>query len=150
MSRRALATVLALTLVAAAGGWFLWDRTHPSYCEVVADRQDDLTELGAASGPGATFAALEHYRDLQAAAPDDVADEWAVVVDRMAALEEALRDAGVDPATYDPERDREELDRSERSRVEEAAGALADPATREAMAALEQQALDVCHTPLAR
>ena len=45
--------------------------------------------------------ALPIFRELEDAAPDDIRDDWKIVVDGLTALEDALDDAGVDPATYD-------------------------------------------------
>lgn len=149
--RPVLTAVLVLALVLLAGGtWWAWDRSHPSYCEAVEEQQSELSEVAARDDPGAAFDALGPYRELRAAAPADIRDEWRVVVSRLEDLHEALEDAGVDPSDYDPERDRARLEEGQRTRIEEAAQALGDPTTGQAMSGLEQQALDVCGTPLHR
>ena len=74
------------------------------YCAAVEEHQEELTRdrRGRAArtrccGPWTIF------RDLEAKAPGDITDEWQQVVGRIEALDEALRDADVDPATYDRE-----------------------------------------------
>ena len=77
MTRRPLLAVAlgAVVLAAAAGGgWLAWERASPSYCEVVAEHQTRLAELTAEGGGGALLEALDLYRELRAAAPDDVQD----------------------------------------------------------------------------
>jgi hypothetical protein len=149
VSRRRLLVGILVGVVVGAG-WVLWDRTHPSYCEVVAYRQTELADLTDAGGQGALFDALEVYRDLADAAPDDIVDEWGRVLGRLEALEEAVEAAGVDPATYDPEDPPAGLDADRRAAIEGAARELGSDATVGAMGRLEQQSLDVCHTPLSR
>jgi hypothetical protein len=53
-----------------------------------------------ATGP-ALIEALPIFEDLEGKAPDDVADDWELLVTRIRALDTALHDADVDPATYD-------------------------------------------------
>lgn len=149
-TRRRLLVLGVLVGMLAGAGWVVWDRTHPSYCAVVADRQGELAELTAAGGRGAVFEALDAYRDLRAAAPDDIHDEWDRVVGRLEVLERAVEDAGVDPATYDAEEPPAGLGDDQRAEIEAAARELGSGTTLRAMADLEQQALDVCHTPLSQ
>lgn len=120
------------------------------YCAEVSEHQEALSEIAASRERGAFLDALDIYRQLQAEAPPDLSDEWSQVVGRLAALEGALQDAGVDPSTYDPKEPPEGLSRAERTAIRGAARDLGAPETAEAMAGIEQQALDVCKTPLAR
>ncbi len=150
MSRRRLLLLGLLVGMLAGAGWVVWDRTHPSYCEVVADRQTELAEIAGAGGQGALFDALDVYRDLADAAPDDIDDDWDRVIGRLEALEEALQDADVDPETYDADQPPAGLDDSQRAAIEGAARELGNETTAGAMSNLEQQALDVCHTPLSQ
>ncbi|PVG82971.1 hypothetical protein DDE18_11585 [Nocardioides gansuensis] len=120
------------------------------YCEAVAEHQGALSEIAASGEPAAVLGALDIYRDLREQAPTDLADEWSTVVGALADLDEALDAAGVDPASYDPKETPEGLSDAERTRIEGAARHLGEPGTRAAMAGIEQHALDVCKTPLAR
>ncbi len=150
MTRRRLLVLGLLVGMLAGAGWVFWDRTHPAYCEVVVDRQTELADLTNAGGRGALFGALDSYRDLRDAAPDDIHDEWDRVIGRLEILDEALRDADVDPETYDPQQPPTGLDAEERGAIEGAARELGSTTTVDAMGELEQQALDVCHTPLSQ
>lgn len=118
------------------------------YCDVVADEQQALSEAAGAQSPGALLEAVDSLRRLADAAPGDVRADWMVVVDRVEELRAALEDADVDPATYDPEKPPEGLTAEQREAITDAAVGLAEPATLEAVSAIEQQALDVCQTPL--
>ena len=91
---------------------------------------------------------LEIYRDLQEKAPADIGDEWQQVVTALRGLDQALDDAGVDPATYDRKNPPAGLTPDQRDAIDEAARRLADPETGRAMRSIQQEVLDVCHTPL--
>ena len=105
-------------------------------------------EILGAGGPDALLKALPIFRELQDAAPDDIRDDWKIVVAGLAALEDALDDAGVDPATYDRDDPPEGLSDEEKDRIDAAARELTAPDSVAAFAAVEQQARDVCKTPL--
>jgi hypothetical protein len=120
------------------------------YCQAVEEHQAELSDIAASEQPGAVLGALDAYRDLRAHAPDDLRDEWAQVVTRLEDLQEALDAADVDPALYDPEVTPQELPDDDRQAVESAARALGEAGTIDAMGGIEQQALDVCRTPLSQ
>lgn len=121
-----------------------------AYCRAVEDHQAELTDIAASEEPGAVLGALDVYRDLREKAPDDIGDEWSQVVSRLEALQQTLDDAGVDPATYDPATTPDDLPEADRRAIETAARDLGAPETVEAMGGVEQQALDVCGTPLSQ
>ena len=120
-----------------------------SYCAAVREHQQELTEIVSGGGQDALIRALDIFEDLRGKAPSDVTDEWQQVVTRIEALDQALRDAGVDPATYDrakpaagPQR------RAERAASTPPPASSAAASTLDALAALDQEARDVCRTPL--
>lgn len=121
---------------------------YEDYCAVVTDNQEDLTKIVGEGGPDALLKALPIFRELQDAAPDDIKDDWKVVVGALSALEDALDDAGVDPATYDRDEPPEGVTQAEKDRIDAAGAALATAESLAAFAAVEQQARDVCQTPL--
>lgn len=121
-----------------------------TYCQAVEDHQAELSDVAASGEPGAVLGALDAYRDLRAKAPGDIGDEWSQVVTRLEALQQALDDAGVEPASYDPEVTPKSLPDDDRRAIEAAARDLGRAETVEAMGGVEQQALDVCGTPLSR
>ena len=118
------------------------------YCDSIEEYQAELTDITASGSPAALLRALPIFRDLQEQSPDDIRDDWRTFLDPLEELDDALRDAGVDPASYDRERLPADLSEEERQRIEEAALALAGPAVRRAFDSVQQQAKDVCHTPM--
>jgi hypothetical protein len=142
---RRLAAVLALTLVpvSACGG-----DEYDDYCGAVEEHQAELTEIRADGGPTALLGALDVFRDLRAEAPADIDDEWQQVVGRLEDLQDALDAAGVDAASYDRSDPPAGVGDDERAAIEAAARALVAPETATALEGLEQQARDVCKTPL--
>jgi hypothetical protein len=70
------------------------------------------------------------------------------VVTRVRALDTALTNAHVDPATYDPKRPPDGLSTDDRQQIRRAAAQLAAADTAEALSRVQQEVLDVCHTPL--
>ena len=79
--------------------------------------------------------------------PADPSD-WKVVVTGLTALQDALDDAGVDPATYDRDHPPEGLSQQDEDRIDAAAQQLTTKESVAAFEAVDQQARDVCKTPL--
>jgi hypothetical protein len=142
--RVAAATAISVVLlpwVAACGH-------GQSYCDAVHDHQ---SELGAIVGSGdrtALLQALPILSDLRDKAPDDVAEDWDLVVTRVRDLDSALMTADVDPTTYDPEHAPADLSDDDRAAIRRAAAQLAASDTQGALAQVQQEVLDVCHTSL--
>lgn len=119
------------------------------YCDAVEEHQERLTEIAAEGGPTALLDALEIYRDLREQAPSDIRDEWQQVVGSLENLQGALADAGVDdPAEFDADDPPEGVTEEQLEAIARAADAVGSTETRDALAGLEQQARDVCKTPL--
>lgn len=145
--------VVAVAVVATAGGVAVWQLTdddpYADYCAEVEEHQQSIGEELASGGETTGLLnALPSFRLLQEESPDDLADEWTVVVDRLETLSTAIEDAGADPATYDRADPPAAVDEEERERIDTAATALAAPESQEAFAGVAQHARDVCHTPL--
>jgi hypothetical protein len=133
--------VLLAPLLTACGG-------HDGYCDRVRDHQ---AEIGSALRNGDRSGALQllsAFQDLQGAAPDDVQDDYQLLVTRITALRDALDDAGVDASSYDPKRPPAGLTPAERTRVSRAAAELAAPDAVQALGSVQQEVLDVCHISL--
>jgi len=139
--RLLLAALLALTLLSGCGG-------GDDYCDAVKANQARLTDVTGSEGPGALLAALPVFRDLAEEAPDDIADDWQAFLDPLEGLDAALRDAGVDPATYDAKHPPADLGSADRTAIRRAAAQLAAADAQQALADVQQEVLDVCHTPL--
>jgi hypothetical protein len=118
------------------------------YCDEVEAQQQRLTELAADRDPAKIFAVLPPYEELAAKAPDDIKSEWATVIDRYQQLRAALSDADVSASEYGGGTWRKGLSTEQVNGIVRAAAGLVDPATREALNAVQQQARDVCQTPL--
>lgn len=135
--------LLCLSLLAGCGG-----DEFDDYCAVVEEHQLELTEITTSGEPGALLEALPIYQDLRENAPDDITDEWQQVVRAVQGLVDALAEAGIDASAYDPQDPPEELSDEQEAAIKAAADQLASRATQEALEGVEQQARDVCQTPL--
>jgi hypothetical protein len=140
--RRLLTLVVGAALLVGCGS------DQDAYCDTVSDHQEELSEIVGEGGPDALMRALDVFRELQDDAPSDISDEWQQVVSSIEGLQEALDDAGVDPATYDPDRPPTGLSESDQQAITAAATRLGGAETAGALQDLDQQARDVCHTPL--
>jgi hypothetical protein len=140
-----VAAVLVLVVgpLAGCGG----DR-YASYCGSLEDHRAALTKTLDAGGPQALLRALPTLRDLQRDAPDDIADDWRTLTGALTGLQDALRDAGVDPATYDRAKPPPGVTQAERDRIDAAATEVGSARTQAALTAVDQQARDVCHASL--
>ncbi len=118
------------------------------YCEAVEDHQQELGEVLGDGSPDALLKALPIFEKLADEAPEDLRDEWKTVIDALDGLQQALEDAGVDPATYDREDPPEGVSQADQDAIDVAAGRLTSEANVTAFSAVDQQAKDVCGTPL--
>ena len=152
--RRNLLLVAALAVVAAVVVGFLVlrsggeDEPFASYCDAVTDHREDV---GAALSAGPTtglLRALPSFEALAKESPEDIKGDWTLVVGRITALKEALDDAGVEAATYSFDRPPAGLPVEDKEAIDAAAARLGAADTATALAHVEQQARDVCKTPL--
>lgn len=141
--RRLVALGLAVSLLVGCGG-----DPQDGYCDAVEESQAELSEIVGSGEPDALIDALDLLRDLRDSAPRDITDEWQQVVGRIEALRDALDDAGADPSSYDREDPPVGLTDEQRARIDAAARELGSGTTQRALADLDQQARDVCKTPL--
>ena len=146
--RTPLIVTVGLSLALTSCGAPSPEDQRAAYCDAVKAHQRQLTDIASDTSPGATFRALPAYRDLRDKAPEDIAADWGRVVDRIESLQEALTAAGVKPSDYGAGAWQKGLSAEQRDEIERAASGLADPRTTAALASVEQQARDVCHTPL--
>ncbi len=143
----------ALALV-ALGGALLGAATgcgedrFEAYCDEVLAQQKPLSEALAGGGPTALIDALPSFQALQEKSPDDISDEWGLLVGRIETLVTALDRAGVEASTYDRDDPPEGLSQEDRTAIDAAAGELASPAAAAALQGVQQQARDVCKAPL--
>lgn len=145
--RTTLAAVVLLVgfPLAGCGG----DDPFDAYCTVVQDEQESLTRtLDAGGGTTGLIEALPAFERLEAAAPDDIADEWSLFVQAVRGFADAFEAAGVDPATYDATNPPASVSAEQQETIRTAASALLARPVTEAADAVDQQAKDVCETGL--
>ena len=154
MSRRTLLLVVVGVLVLAAGATTFVlarqqdDDPYTAYCKEVEKQRATLGDQLSGGPQTGLIAALPTFRTLAAKAPEDISDDWAVVIDHVQNLEDALDAAGVDPATYDRKHLPDGVTEDERGAIDAAATALGSPVMLAALGAVQQEARDVCRTPL--
>jgi hypothetical protein len=141
---RRAAAVLLLVALATAG----CKDQQEKYCDAVKDHRQELGSVLGDGGPDALLKALPIFRDLADQAPEDIRDEWKTVIDAVEGLQHALEDAGVDPSTYDRDHPPEGLSQAEKDDIDAAARELTSEQTVTAFSGVDQQAKDVCGTPL--
>ena len=141
--RCALAGVLLIGALAACGG-----SPEDAYCGVVKDNQQHLSTVLGDGGNAALIEALPIFRSLQAKAPGDISKDWGTVVSRLTGLRDALAKAGVDARKYDAKHPPAGVTTAQQQAIATAATALGSSSTVSALDAVQQQARDVCHTPL--
>jgi hypothetical protein len=146
VSRALVLPVLLLGLL--AGLMVGCGSKQDDYCGAVKDHQTELSDIVGSGEPDALLDALDIFEDLKSKAPGDITDEWQQVVSSIQGLQKALEDAGVDPATYDRGHPPAGLSAEDRARIDAAAKALGSGTTLRAFQDLDQQARDVCKTPL--
>lgn len=143
--RGAQVVVLALTVALVATGC---KDQQEKYCDAIKGHQQELGEVLGDGAPDALIKALPIFQDLADDAPEDISDEWKTVIDAITGLQEALEDAGVDPATYDRDHPPEGLSQADQDAIDAAARQLTSDETVTAFSGVDQQAKDVCGTPL--
>jgi hypothetical protein len=145
-----LGTRLGAILVAlAVAPWVASCGEDPvgSYCDAVKSHRDQLSEIEQ-GGTSSTLDALPILRDLRDRSPDDVRADWNRMVAAFDRLHDALHAAGVDPATYDPKHPPAGLTADDRAAIDAAVAGVTSAETAQAWLSVQQEARDVCHTPL--
>lgn len=146
--------LLAATVVAALVAGFLLlrgtgeDDPFAAYCDAVTEHREDV---GAALSAGPTtglLRALPSFETLAEESPEDIERDWTLVIERITALKDALDAAGVDAATYSFDQPPADLPAEDKKSIDAAAAGLGSADTATALAHVEQQARDVCKTPL--
>lgn len=154
--RHVAALCVATVLLVAVGGcgsddddpYAIPDRFQ-AYCKEVEVHQAQIGEaLNSGGDATGLIKALPSFEALAAKAPDDIADDWDVVIEGINDLVDALDSAGVDPETYDRRNPPTGLDQKEKDAIDAAAVALVSATAGQAMSSVQQHARDVCKTPL--
>jgi len=123
------------------------DDLREDYCAEVEADADQITRAVDEKGAAAFVDVLPTFEGLAGKAPGDVRDEWQVFLNALRGLRDALDATGVKPEEVDGKLPAD-LPAADRRRISLAASVLAGDDVRLATQAIEQHALDVCHTPL--
>jgi hypothetical protein len=122
--------------------------TATSYCDQVEKQAPALAKtLDVGGAKQGLLNALPTLKDLAAAAPTDVSDDWGTLLDALNGLQGALDKAGLEPGDVDGKLPAD-LDTKDRKAIEAASLRLVSPETVKAANAVDQHARDVCHVPL--
>ena len=138
----------ALVLVAAVAVGGCSSDPKETYCDQVTKDQAELSDVLDAGGNDALIQALPLFEGLHDKAPEDIRDEWATLNGAIAGLRDALADAGVDASTYKRNKPPAGVTNAQQAAIDAAARRLTDPTTVAAFEGVQQQARDVCGTPL--
>jgi hypothetical protein len=141
--RRLLAAGLLLATLSSCG-----EDPSASYCDAVRSHRDALSRTLDTGGQQALLKALPAFETLEDRAPSDIRHDWSVVTTALTHLRDALAAAHVDPATYDPAKPPPGVTDGEQVRIAAAATEVGAQRTVTALAAVDQQARDVCHAAL--
>lgn len=138
----------ALVLVAAVTVGGCSSDPKDAYCDQVTQDQAKLSDVLDGGGSDALIKALPLFEGLHDKAPEDIRDEWTTLNGAIAGLRDALDDAGVDASTYKRSKPPAGLTTAQKDAIDAAARKLSDPTTVAAFEGVQQQARDVCGTPL--
>jgi hypothetical protein len=121
--------VVVLGVIAVGVGAFAGDDGTDAYCSEVQERQQHLSETVASGDKTALLEALPDFKAIAEKAPEDIAPSWETVIGALDELDDAV-------ASGDQEQ------------IVAAATTLTSDEVTAAMAEVQQQVRDVCHTPL--
>ena len=135
----ALAAAVLLPLTGCGGG---------GYCSDLKEHRKEIAEMTASGSPSALLDGLPMLRDLAEDSPDDLADEWQTLVRALDGLDDAIREAGVEPADFQDGKPPAGLSASDQKAIADAAGQIGADEVVQATSGIEQQARDVCKVNL--
>ena len=104
--------------------------------------------MTASGSPSALLDGLPMLRDLAEDSPDDLADEWQTLIRALDGLDDAIREAGVEPADFQDGKPPAGLSASDQKAIADAAGQIGADEVVQATSGIEQQARDVCKVNL--
>lgn len=139
---------LALILLVTAGcGDPSPDEARKTYCEQVKKDADEITRIVDEGGAGAALKVLPKLEALADLSPRDLKDEWQTYLNALHGWRDALDETGLKPSDVAEGLPRN-LSREDRRRLLGAISEVQGPQVKQAAEGIEQQALDVCGTPL--
>lgn len=144
---RARRAMTAAALLAVVGLTACSEDPDEAYCETLREEREVLADLaGEAGEPGTDVLGqtLESLRTLRDAAPSELDDEYATVVNAWEALADVVAEVGIDPADYDRRETLRDLPAADSRRLRQTAAALGSQRVNDASTGIEDHALQVC------
>jgi hypothetical protein len=138
------AAVVRTAAVVLLAGLAACSDAEDDYCDALTAEQEELTELAARESGDVLTPTAEAFERLQAAAPDELRDEWDTVVGAYEVLVGTIQDVGVDPADYDADDPPDDVTPDEERRLVAAASALESARVTDAIGGIEEHAGTVC------
>ncbi|UDY25320.1 hypothetical protein [Nocardioides sp. Kera G14] len=126
---RAASGALSLVLLAAGAVSAGCGDQVSAYCKEVSSRQKHLSGVVDSGDKDALIEALPDLRALQGKAPTDITPDWDTVIKAVGTLERAVEE-------------------KDEAKIKAAATALQSEKVTTALANVQQEVRDVCHTPL--
>jgi hypothetical protein len=123
------------------------EERRDEYCQQVREDSEELTRMADEGKAGAFLSALPTLESLAEQAPSDIGNHWALLLDALHGLEDALEETGVEAEQVDGKLPAD-VSAADRRKVSAAASVLVDPEVVAATREIEQHALDICKTPL--
>jgi hypothetical protein len=135
----ALTVVLFLPLTACGDG---------DYCGAMKQHRTQIAEMTGSDSPSALLDGLPMLRGLAEKSPDDLADEWQAFIGALEGLDDAIREAGVEPADFEAGKPPTGLSDADQKAIADAAGQIGTDEVVQASTGIETQARDVCKVNL--
>lgn len=114
------------------------------YCSALNADQKQFASMLDGQSPTALLHDLPMLESLRAKAPDDIADDWQLLVTAVRGLKQALAHAHVKPTDFHGGKPPAGLSGADRRAIASAADQIADTATVTAANNIDQEARDVC------
>jgi hypothetical protein len=140
--RRLAGAAVALALLAPLAG--CGENSIDDYCADVTAHRKQLAEMVDSSSASALLGNLPMLHDLADKAPEDLADEWQVFTSALDDLDQAIKDAGVEPSDFKDGKAPAGLSDAEQKAIADAVGQIETDDVVQAATGIEQQARDVC------
>ena len=146
MNKPLLACLLvALVALSGCGG----DPVE-NYCSAVKEHRKELNQMTDAGTEYGLITHLAMLRELDDAAPDDLADEWQAFVGAIEALDKAVKASGHKASDFDNAQIPADVSAADKAAIKAAADQLASQEVVAAAQGIDQQARDVCKVNLGR
>ncbi len=138
--RSVVALVVAMLLPLAACG----EDQSATYCTDLQQHRKQLADMLESSSPSALLGNLPMLHDLGDKSPRDLVDEWQTFLGALNGLDEAIKDAGVEPGDFEDGKPPAGLSVAEKKAIADAANQMSTEDVVQAASGIEQQARDVC------